>query len=232
MNPESLLRKFTLIELLVTIAIIAILAGVLLPALNAARGTAQAVTCLNLMKQMGTGALNYADSYDGCVMPHMNDSGKTDWYQNKSFLNTAGIKHQEGEPYLWDRKFACPNREREGVYNNTVDARFVYGMQINPDADKKASVILNRLKSPSRNALFTGVNENGTFLYWNRTTRARYLEWLETRTTGGLAYRHKKTMMSNVAFYDGHAMTLGENVLDETKGHGAYGTYDLYWIKY
>ena len=57
-------RKFTLIELLITIAIIAILAGLLLPALGSARKKAYSIQCTGNLKQLGMGMSMYWNTYE------------------------------------------------------------------------------------------------------------------------------------------------------------------------
>jgi prepilin-type N-terminal cleavage/methylation domain-containing protein len=64
-------QGFTLVELLVVIAVIAILAALLLPALSRARARADAVTCLNNTRQLAIAVVLYVDDHDGALPYNM-----------------------------------------------------------------------------------------------------------------------------------------------------------------
>lgn len=86
-------KFFILIELLVVIAIIAILASMLLPALNKARARGQASSCLNNLKQIGLAFASYAVDFDDRLPPHFGSNSNTPLWTDA----LLGLAHSPGE---------------------------------------------------------------------------------------------------------------------------------------
>jgi prepilin-type N-terminal cleavage/methylation domain-containing protein len=68
-NERGSAKGFTLIELLVVISIIALLVGILLPALGIARETSRTAGCLSNLRQVGQVTGNYSSDYKGYMFP-------------------------------------------------------------------------------------------------------------------------------------------------------------------
>lgn len=105
--------NFTLVELLVTVAVIAILAGMLLPALNSAKVKVQTITCLNNQKQISLALTQYTQDHSYYPWPQ-DKNAKIDIWGKLTGRDENGIT---GTRYLETMKnnvgvlkIRCPNR--------------------------------------------------------------------------------------------------------------------------
>lgn len=84
------LRGFTLIELLVVIAVIAVLMGILMPALRAAKDQARLAICSSNMRQLAIAVNTYIVDYDNKTPPSVAQKPGTDTFSWPNFLNYFG----------------------------------------------------------------------------------------------------------------------------------------------
>ena len=192
------------------IAIIAILAAMLLPALAKAREKARNISCVNNLKQIFTGAYMYTDNYDD-TLPLVKDT-----YDNKyeNVSTTGDSWFGLINFYVTNEKtFECPadtaKKNAEDIQNTDElkkAFKLSYGMNgvsNTVDNDKKAkygtcsNVAPNlTVENPSQTLMMADVGVQCTALY-------PYVNTTVMEGDGFLAYRHGDRF--NVAFFDGHA---------------------------
>ena len=126
----SRLLWFTLIELLVVVAIIAVLASMLLPALGKARDAARTTHCANNLKQIGLGITMYADDHDDWLPVMRTNLMNAEWKLEVGAY-TFGSQAYNGDPNVDPRLctgiFLCDAWRMPVGYSGTATCAFEGG---------------------------------------------------------------------------------------------------------
>jgi prepilin-type N-terminal cleavage/methylation domain-containing protein len=99
-------QGFTLMEMLVAVAVIGILAALLLPGLNRAKGTARRTTCLNNLKQVNAGVHMYADDHGDLLDLASNSHAADVWTDFRTWIQSYLVPN--GPASKPNALFGCP----------------------------------------------------------------------------------------------------------------------------
>jgi prepilin-type N-terminal cleavage/methylation domain-containing protein/prepilin-type processing-associated H-X9-DG protein len=223
-------KAFTLIELLIVIAVIAILASLLLPALRSARERAKQIQCMGQERQFTMAALSYAGDYNGFVPSYYQGT----YPLNSGFSDTRQLGFLWGTGYLSNVMVAlCPS-ELEGALiarpdipdNPPAVQSYSYGMPAYLGDDKWYNAA--REANPSKTILYSDSIYFMTFNSVNEWVSSSYINQYSAPTGDSQRTIHLRHNNSgNAAFVDGHVESLTG---DGYKQYGFTGGRDINYL--
>jgi prepilin-type N-terminal cleavage/methylation domain-containing protein/prepilin-type processing-associated H-X9-DG protein len=210
--PRSRKRAFTLIELLVVIAIIAILIGLLLPAVQKIREAANRMKCSNNLKQLGLAMHNYHDVNN--AFP-------------RNFKQVGGNVWES----LSANYFLLPYVEQDNLFRqgeaNATNWGWTYGTLMN--SNLSVFKCPSSTQAPRRGSHPQGWDGPGGNYAWSTGSSVEVV-WAGTRFNGMIAYSEDRTMASAT---DGLSNTLLASELlpgsGQTGGSGKYPN-DIFYV--